>query len=320
METNLTFAMVFPGQGSQSIGMQADLAAAWPEVAETYAEASEVLGFDLQRLVSNGPAEQLNETVNTQPIMLTAGVATWRAWKGAGGVAPDMMAGHSLGEYSALVCSGALAFDDALRLVRRRAQLMQDTVPVGDGAMAAVLGLDDQAIIDVCTDASGIGVAEPVNFNSPGQVVVAGHRSAIERLIELAKAAGAKRAIMLPVSVPSHSSLMRPAGEALAESLATTEFAAGEIPVINAFDAKPYGDADDMRMHLKQQVFSAVRWVDVIRYVTGQGVTTIAECGPGKVLTGLIRRIDRSISVSCIDSPDAISGLLSGMSLSGATE
>jgi [acyl-carrier-protein] S-malonyltransferase len=308
----LTLAFVFPGQGSQSVGMQADIAAAYPELAETYAEAGDVLGFDLQALVRNGPAEQLNETVNTQPAMLTAGVAAWRVWTNSGGPAPAMMAGHSLGEYTALVCAGALAFDDALRLVRRRAELMQNAVPAGEGAMAAVLGLDDQALIDVCSKASG--VAEPVNFNSPGQVVIAGHRAAIESTIELAKEAGAKRAIMLPVSVPSHSSLMRPAGEALAESLLETEFAACEIPVVNASDAKLYGDAENIRQQLGRQIYSAVRWVDVINYFTGHGVGTIAECGPGKVLTGLIRRIDRGIAASCIDSPDAFSELLNGVS------
>jgi [acyl-carrier-protein] S-malonyltransferase len=229
-----------------------------------------------------------------------------------------MMAGHSLGEYSALVCAGALSFVDALQLVRRRAELMQNAVPVGEGAMAAVLGLDEQAIIDVCSSASGIGVAEPVNFNSPGQIVVAGHRSAIERLIKLAKEAGAKRAIMLPVSVPSHSSLMRPAGEALAESLANTEFCVPGIPVINASDAKPYTDAEDIRWHMTQQVFSAVRWVDVINYCTDHGVDTFAECGPGKVLTGLIRRINRGIAVSCLDSPETFSELLGKISKNGS--
>ena len=292
--------------------MQAELVAAYPEVADTYAEAGEVLGFDLQDLVRNGPVEQLNETVNTQPAMLTAGVAAWRSWKSAGGATPGMMAGHSLGEYSALVCAGSLAFADALRLVRRRAELMRDAVPAGEGAVAAVLGLDDQAIIDVCESAAGSGVAEPVNFNSPGQVVVAGHKIAVERLLELAKEAGARRAIMLPVSVPVHSSLMRPAGDALAETLSGVDFSAPEIPVINAIDAKPYGDAEDIRHHLSLQVYSPVRWVDVINYCTGQGVTTIAECGPGKVLTGLIRRIDRNIAASCLNSPDAFNDLMSG--------
>lgn len=308
----MSLAFVFPGQGSQSLGMQADLAAAYPAVAETYAEANETLGFDLFGLVQNGPAERLNETVNTQPAMLTAGVAAWRAWLSAGGPRPAMMAGHSLGEYSALVCAGALEFSDALTLVRKRAELMQNAVPVGEGAMAAVLGLDDQSIIDVCNSASGIGVAEAVNFNSPGQVVVAGHRSAIERLLELAKEAGARRAIMLPVSVPSHSTLMRPAGDALAKELAGVDISVAAIPVINACSAAPYGDAENIRTHLAEQVYSAVRWVDVINYCTAHGVTTIAECGPGKVLTGLIRRIDRNIAASCLESPDAISELLTG--------
>lgn len=293
--------------------MQADLIAAYPVVADTYQEAGAILGIDLQGMVLNGPAEILNETVNTQPAMLTAGVATWRAWKGEGGPSPAMMAGHSLGEYSALVCAGALEFADALKLVSRRAELMQGAVPLGEGAMAAVLGLDDQAIIDVCNNASSIGVAEPVNFNSPGQVVVAGHRSAIERLIELAKEAGARRAIMLPVSVPSHSSLMRPAGEALATSLATANFSQPDIPVINAFDAQPYGDADNIREHLSQQVYSAVRWVDVIKYCTASGVTAIAECGPGNILTGLIRRIDRTISAACIGSPASLHEFMDGV-------
>jgi len=225
---------------------------------------------------------------------------------------PEMMAGHSLGEYSALVAAGSLAFADALKVVRRRAEMMQEAVPAGEGAMAAVLGLDDQAMVDVCASASSIGVAEAVNFNSPGQVVVAGHKAAVERLIELAKEAGARRAISLPVTVPSHSSLMRPAGEALAEVLSEVDFSAPEIPVINAIDAKPYGDAEDIRHHLSLQVYSPVRWVDVINYCTGQGVTTIAECGPGKVLTGLMRRIDRNIAASCLNSPDAFNDLMSG--------
>jgi len=295
--------------------MQADLASAFPQIAETYAEASEVMSFDLWDLVQNGPAESLNETVNTQPAMLAAGVATWRACNSAGGPPPVMMSGHSLGEYSALVCAGALSFGDALHVVRRRAELMQNAVPAGEGAMAAVLGLDDQAITDVCRHAAGTGVVEPVNFNSPGQVVVAGHRSSIERLIDLAKEAGARRAIMLQVSVPSHSSLMRPAGEALAESLDSTDFNSPEIPVICAVDATPYGDAADIRQRLTEQVFSPVRWVDVINNFTGQGVTTIVECGPGKVLTGLNRRIDRNIAGTCIDSPEALDNSLNGAKL-----
>lgn len=308
----MSLAFVFPGQGSQSLGMQADLAAAHSVVSDTYAEASETLGFDLSAMVRDGPVERLNETVNTQPAMLTAGVAAWRVWQSVGGESPAMMAGHSLGEYSALVCAGSLSFGDAIAVIRRRAELMQSAVPVGEGAMAAILGLDDQSIIEVCSSASGIGIAEPVNFNSPGQVVVAGHRSALERLVLLAKEAGARRAIMLPVSVPSHSSLMRPAGEALAEALSGVAFSTPNISVINASNAKPYGDAESIREQLSRQVYSAVRWVDVISYCTSHGVTTIAECGPGKVLTGLNRRIDRSIDASCLDSPEAISDLLNG--------
>lgn len=293
------------------MGMQADLAATYPVVAETYEEASNVLGFDVYGMVQNGPAEQLNQTVNTQPVMLTAGVAAWRAWRAAGGPNPAMMAGHSLGEYSALVCAGSLEFGDALPLVRKRAEFMQDAVPVGEGAVAAVLGLDDEVVVEVCGKADGI--SEAVNFNSPGQVVIAGQKSAIEQTVELAKEAGARRAIILPVSVPVHSVLMRPAGEALAEPLSNVEFSAPAIPVINASNAEPFGDAENIRANLSRQVYSAVRWVDVINYLTGHGVTTIAECGPGKVLTGLIRRIDRSIAASCLESPDAISELLTGV-------
>jgi [acyl-carrier-protein] S-malonyltransferase len=305
----LTIAFVFPGQGSQSIGMQAGLAAVYSQVLQTYEEASDVLGFDLWRLVQEGPKDRLNETINTQPVMLTADVATWRAYIAAGGIEPSMMAGHSLGEYSALVCAASLAFPDALKLVRRRAELMQNAVPAGEGAMAAILGLDDQAIANVCTRAASVGVAEPVNFNSPGQVVVAGHRAAIERLVNLAKEAGARRAIMLPVSVPSHSSLMRPAGEALAAALNDTHFRASSVPVISAVDATPYGSGIDIQQRLMEQVFSPVRWVDVINRCTGLGATSIIECGPGKVLTGLTKRINRDVIAACIDSVDALSNL-----------
>ena len=300
------FAFVFPGQGSQSLGMQQDLAAAWDVVQSTYSEASEILGYDLWERVQGGPVEQLNRTVVTQPAMLAAGVAAWRAWLAAGGVKPQLLAGHSLGEYTALVCADAVDFVDAVRLVERRSQLMQDAVAPDQGAMAAILGLDDAAILEVCEGASGIGVAEAVNFNSPGQVVVAGHRSAIERLIELAREHGARRAIMLPVSVPSHSSLMRPAGEALADSLASANFREPSIPVINAVDANPYTDADDIRQHLKNQVFSPVRWVDTVKYILSQGVSAVIECGPGKVLTGLNRRIARDIATGSIENPESL--------------
>ena len=310
----MTTAFVFPGQGSQSVGMQADLPASFPVVAETYAEASDVLGLDLWNLVQNGPKEQLDETTNTQPAMLTAGIATWRAWKDAGGPDPAMVAGHSLGEYSALVASGALSFADAVRLVRQRAELMQGAVPAGEGAMAAVLGLDDDVVLRVCEEASVDGVAEAVNFNSPGQVVVAGHRAVIETLIALAKEAGARRALILPVSVPAHSSLMRPAGETLAASLDSTTFNAPRFPVICAVDGTPYGDAEDIRERMKRQVFSPVRWVDTINHMVASGVTSIIEFGPGKVLAGLVKRIDRNIDGSCIDSSESLKNSLNGAS------
>ncbi len=290
--------------------MLAELAAQHPEVSDTYAEASDMLGYDLWDLVQNGPAEKLNETIVTQPAMLAAGVATWRLWQKLGGALPVAMAGHSLGEYTALVCAGAIEFRDAVGLVQRRAEFMQKAVPAGEGAMAAILGLDDEAVRDVCRNAADSGVAEAVNFNSPGQVVIAGHRGAIERAIELAKEEGARRAIMLAVSVPSHSTLMLPAGEALAESLQTAAFQAPSIPVINAVDATPYTDASDIRQRLTRQLSSPVRWVDTVRRLIADGATSIAECGPGRVLTGLIKRIDRSVGSFCIDSPDALASNL----------
>jgi len=302
----VTLAMVYPGQGSQSQGMLADLAAQHPEVTDTYAQASNILGYDLWDLVQNGPLEKLNETIVTQPAMLAAGVATWRLWQKLDGALPAAMAGHSLGEYTALVCAGAIEFRDAVGLVQRRAELMHDAVPAGEGAMAAILGLDDQAVREVCESASGSGVAESVNFNSPGQVVVAGHRGAIERVVELAKEAGARRAIMLAVSVPSHSSLMIPAGEALVESLRSAAFQAPLITVINAVDATPYSDASDIRERLSRQIASPVRWVDTVQRLIADGATSILECGPGRVLTGLVKRIDRSVQSACIDSPDAL--------------
>ena len=302
----MTLAIVFPGQGSQSQGMLADLAAQHEEVTDTFAEVSDVIGYDLWDLVQNGPVDKLNETVNTQPAMLAAGVATWRLWQKLDGAMPAGMAGHSLGEYTALVCAGAIEFADAVRVVQRRAELMQNAVPAGEGAMAAILGLDDQVVRDVCEAASDQGVAEAANFNSPGQVVVAGHRGAIERAIELAKEAGARRTIMLAVSVPSHSTLMQPAGEALAASLEAVAFQSPSIPVINAVDATPYTDASDIRARLTRQVSSPVHWVDTVQRLIADGANSIIECGPGRVLTGLVKRIDRSVPSLCIDSPEAL--------------
>lgn len=306
----MSTAFVFPGQGSQSVGMQADLPERWPQVRETYSQASEALDFDLLELVSEGPAERLNQTINTQPAMLTAGVATWRAWKAAGGLDPAMMAGHSLGEYTALVCAGALDFAEAVRLVRRRAELMQGAVPSGEGAMAAVLGLDDRSIADACASASGDGVVEPVNFNAPGQVVVAGQRVAVERLVEVAKAAGARRAILLAVSVPAHSSLMQPAGETLAADIDVATISDPGIPIVCAVDGTAYGDAEDIRSRMKKQVYSPVRWVDTVFHMAANGAAGVVECGPGKVLTGLIRRIDRSLTTAALVSAEAITDLL----------
>lgn len=294
--------MVFPGQGSQSQGMQADLAEVYPSVKETYAEASDVLGYDLWQLVQEGPPEKLAETVVTQPAMLSAGYAAWRVWREAGGAMPTQMAGHSLGEYTALACSGAIAFSDAVRVVKKRSELMQAAVPAGTGAMAAIIGLEDAAVLAVCEEASGIGVAEAVNFNSPGQVVIAGHAESVAHAVARAEEAGARRAIVLPVSVPSHSSLMIEAGHELAAALATVDFQQPAITVINATDATPYVDAEDIRTRVASQVFRPVQWVRTIEAMLSDGATAVVECGPGKVLAGLVRRINRPTTVATIDS------------------
>jgi len=312
MEIALSIAMVFPGQGSQSQGMQADLAAAYPEVTAVYAEAADILGYDLWQLVQDGPAERLGETTVTQPAMLTAGYAAWQVWRAAGGALPSVLAGHSLGEYTALVCGGSVSFADAMTVVRRRSELMQSAVPAGEGAMAAILGLDDDVIIEVCKEAAGDGVADAVNFNSPGQVVIAGDTKAIDRAIELAKERGARRALLLPVSVPAHSALMQGAGEALSEALAAAEFKTPEITVIAASDALPYTDGDDIRARLSRQVYAPVRWVDTIAAMTKSGATAVVECGPGKVLAGLMRRIDKTVACSYIDSVDSLQKALQG--------
>lgn len=302
----MTLAMVFPGQGSQSQSMQADLADHFDEVQRTYAEASEILGFDLWELVQQGPAEKLAETTITQPAMLAAGVAAYRVWQAAGGKQAMQMAGHSLGEYTALVCADAVDFAGAVAVVKRRSELMQEAVPVGIGAMAAVLGLDDDKIMDLCEEASTIGIAEPVNFNSPGQVVIAGHATAVKQAVEYAKEHGARRAIVLPVSVPSHSSLMRDAGASLAATLDETEFKTPAVPVVSAATATPYRDADDIRSTLSKQVHSPVLWVRTVTAMIDAGANRIIECGPGKVLAGLIRRIDKSTPVAFIDNYESL--------------
>lgn len=298
--------MIFPGQGSQSVGMQADLATEYPVVKETYDEASEVLGYDLWALVQDGPAEKLSETIVTQPAMLTAGTAAYRVWQAAGGATPSQVAGHSLGEYSALVAAESMSFNDALVVVIRRAQLSQEAVPAGVGAIAAIIGLDDDAVIRVCDEASSIGVAEPVNFNSPGQVVIAGHKDAVDNAIERCKAAGARMAVLLPMSVPSHSSLLIGAGEALTEALAEATISTPAITVVAATDGKPYTDSDNIRARLSRQVYSPVHWVTTVNAMVAGGATSFIECGPGKVLAGLCKRINRKMPISFIDSNDSL--------------
>lgn len=286
----MALAFVFPGQGSQSIGMMngwADLAV----VKATFAEASAVLGQDLWQMVAEGPAELLNATVNTQPLMLTAGVAVWRAWQAQGGAMPAVLAGHSLGEYSALVAAEALSFGDALQLVRLRAEAMQEAVPVGTGAMAAVLGLADAEIIAACAEAAQGDVVSAVNFNSPGQVVIAGSKAAVERACEACKARGAKRAMLLPVSVPSHCALMRPAAEKLKQKLDTIVINSPLIPVLHNADVAAYSDPAQIKDALVRQLCEPVRWVETISKMAADGITVIAECGPGKVLAGLNKRI-----------------------------
>lgn len=286
--------------------MQAEMAGIDPGIQETYSLASEELGYDLWQLVQEGPAESLDETVNTQPAMLTAGYAAWGAWQRAGGAQPACMAGHSLGEYTALVCAGALQFADAVRIVKRRAELMQSAVPADQAAMAALLGLDDDAVIKVCAESAAGQVVSAVNFNAPGQVVIAGQKAAVERAIEAAKNAGAKRAIMLNVSVPSHCSLMNEAGDALAAELDNIEVSTPRIPVICNVDVTAYENASQVRDGLRRQMSNPVRWVETINTMSANGITQVIECGPGKVLAGLLRRIDRSLTGGFIDTPDSL--------------
>ncbi len=306
----MSTGIVFPGQGSQSVGMLKELAAAFAGVEQTFAEASEALGEDLWAIVQDGPAEKLNSTEITQPAMLAAGIAVWRVWQVQGGPQPAVMAGHSLGEYSALVAAGSLAFDHAVRLVAERGRLMQEAVPAGTGAMAAILGLDDEAVIQVCADAAEGEVVEAVNFNSPGQVVVAGHKSAVERAVALASERGAKRAVMLPVSVPSHCALMKPAAERLAEILEDIPVQAPTIPVINNVDVEMPTDPDAIRDALVRQLDHPVRWVETIRRMQAEGVDTLIESGPGKVLVGLNKRIERRMPALPVYDPDTLAAAL----------
>ncbi len=311
----MTLAFVFPGQGSQSVGML-DGFAAHPAVRETFAEASDALGEDLWALVAQGPAEALNLTTNTQPVMLAAGVAVWRAWLAAGGPRPAVVAGHSLGEYSALVAAGALAFRDAVPLVRFRAQAMQEAVPAGEGAMAAIMGGDDGAVTSACAEAEQGQVVEAVNFNAPGQVVIAGHREAVERAIALAKQMGAKRGVLLPVSAPFHSSLLRPAADRLAARLAQVQVATPEIPVIHNVDVAEHRGHDAIRDALARQAASPVHWTATVRAMTARGVTHVVECGPGKVLAGLVKRIADGVPAYALTDGEAIAATLAELKAS----
>lgn len=308
------FAMVFPGQGSQSVGMLADLAAAFPQVTETFQEASDALGFNLWALVQNGPEADLNMTRNTQPAMLAAGIAVWRVWQGQRGALPSVLAGHSLGEYSALVAGGALAFADAVKLVTERGRLMQEAVPEGSGAMAAILGLDDDKVREVCAQAAEGQVCEAVNFNSPGQVVAAGDKAAIDRVIALAKAAGAKRALPLPVSVPSHCALMRPAAERLAQRLAETSVSTPAIPVIHNVNVETASGPESIRALLAAQLHQPVRWVESALKMKALGAHLMVEAGPGKVLSGLAKRIDPDLKGLAVFDPAGLEAALKEVS------
>ncbi len=292
----MSFSIVFPGQGSQSVAMLATLADEFSVVKETFDQASQVLSYDLWSVVKNGPIEKLNETTVTQPAMLAAGIACWRVWQQHESTSPASFAGHSLGEYTALVAANSLQFDDAIKLVAERARLMQEAVPVGVGAMAAILGLDNDVVIKVCEDSAQGEVVSAVNFNSPGQVVIAGNKAAVDRAIISAKDSGAKRALLLPVSVPSHCALMKPAAEKLAQVLSSIEFKTPDIPVIHNVDVQHYSQAKQIRDALTSQLYQPVLWVDSVNAIAKSGSTKLIECGPGKVLTGLVKRINKSLS------------------------
>ena len=300
-----SLAFVFPGQGSQSLGMLADQAARHPLIGETFKEASEALGYDLWALTQQGPAEQLNQTDNTQPAILTASVALWRLWQAHGGATPAYVAGHSLGEYSALVAAESLGLADAVRLVQRRGQLMQEAVPAGQGGMAAILGLKDEDVISACAEAANGEVVSAVNFNSPGQVVIAGAKAAVDRAIEACKARGAKRAMALPVSVPSHCALMKPAAERFAEAIAGIAWQAPRIALVQNVTATVPASVSDLAQNLLAQLYMPVRWVESVALLAQQGASQLVECGPGKVLSGLNKRCADGIDTYTLDTPDA---------------
>ena len=294
-------AFVFPGQGSQSIGMLSAISEQSPIIEQTYAQASQVLGYDLWSLIQNGQAEELSKTEITQPALLTASVALWRVWQDQNGSLPEFVAGHSLGEYSALVCAGVIQFEDAVKLVQLRGQFMQEAVPVGQGGMAAIIGLSDDLVKEACLEAQQGQVASAVNFNSPGQVVIAGNKEAVDRASVLCKEKGAKRALPLNVSAPSHCSLMKPAAEKLAAQLQSIEFLKPEISIVQNVTAKIESDPQAIKQNLIEQLYMPVLWTNTVQLLVGEGVARTVECGPGKILSGLNRRIDKSLTVAPIE-------------------
>ncbi len=311
---NNQLAFVFPGQGSQAVGMLTDMAKTFPEIKETFVQASDVLDFDLWSMVSDGSVEELNQTHNTQPAMLAAGVAIWKVWCAQSEVRPAFMAGHSLGEYTALVCSGVLSFADAVALVAERGRFMQQAVPEGIGAMAAILGLKDEQVLQVCAEAAQGEVCSAVNFNSPGQVVIAGNSTAIDRAMVTAKDAGAKRALKLSVSVPSHCALMQPAADKLYAKMQDIHFAKPDVTLLHNVDVSVHKEAGEIRQALKQQLFMPVRWVDTVNVLFEQGASTLVEMGPGKVLMGLNKRIVKAADHFTVNNPDTLTKLLEHLS------
>lgn len=308
--TSQHLAFVFPGQGSQKIGMLAELASEFSIVEKTFAEASEVLGYDLWLLVQTGAQDEINLTERTQPLLLTASVAVWRAWQEKNGAQPALMAGHSLGEWSALVCAGVVEFKDAVKLVQQRGKFMQEAVPAGQGAMAAIIGLDDALILDACKKAEQGEVVTAVNFNSPGQVVIAGAAAAVERASALCKEAGAKRALPLPVSAPFHTELMRPAAERLAEQITATIFSAPKIPVVHNVTADVESNPEKIKALMIEQIYSPVRWVECVNAMSEKGITSTLECGPGKVLSGLNKRINPELTTTSVEKLEELQAAL----------
>ena len=309
----MSFAAVFPGQGSQSIGMLASFLPNYHEIKQVFAEASDILDYGLWELIQTGPDERLNATERTQPALLAAGVALWRLWQASNGPKPACMAGHSLGEYTALVCSGAMDFKAAVKLVEFRGQVMQQAAPPGVGAMAAILGLDDDAVRLACTEAAQGQVVEAVNFNSPGQVVIAGEKPAVERAMASCSAKGAKRAVLLPVSVPSHCALMRPAADKLAARLADLLLKPPQIPVIHNVDVAAHADVAAIRQALKEQLYSPVRWAETVQLLASRGITKLVEFGPGRVLSGLTKRINKSVEAYPVYDPQTLQAALAAV-------